>query len=205
MKEVTDFYQQQGADFFIRANNSAVLIQTAGQQTDWKPCTINYQEYEITSFDYQLGQYTHRIIAYRQANKTGQASLLSNDSKKYLFIITNDKQISEKQAIELYNKRGDSERVFDIQNNDFNWNSMPHSFLHQNTVYLIIMAVAHIIYKWIVAFFADIVNGITKTSRLKKFIFRFVNTVAKFTRSGRREITHLATDNQKLIDFLNSE
>jgi hypothetical protein len=120
IKEVTDFYQQEGVDFFIRANNSAVLIQTAGQQTDWKPCTINYQDYELTSFDYPFGKHTHRIIAYRYTNKTGQASLLSNDSKKYLFIITNDKQITEKQAIEFYNKRGDSERVFDIQNNDFN-------------------------------------------------------------------------------------
>ena len=190
--------------FFIRANNAAVLIQRAVKQTDWKLCAINYQDYEVTSFDYQFGKHIHRIIAYRYANKTGQASLLSNDSKKYLFIITNNKQIPEKEAIEFYNKRGDSERVFDIQNNDFNWNAMPHSFLHQNTVYLIIMAIAHIIYKWIVAIFANIVDGITRTSRLKKFIFRFVNTVAKFTKSARKNITHLATDNQKLIDFLNS-
>ena len=204
IKEVTDFYQQEGVDFFIRANNAAVLIQRAVKQTDWKHCAINYQDYEVTSFDYQFGKHIHRIIAYRYANKTGQASLLSNDSKKYLFIITNNKQIPEKEAIEFYNKRGDSERVFDIQNNDFNWNAMPHSFLHQNTVYLIIMAIAHIIYKWIVAIFANIVDGITRTSRLKKFIFRFVNTVAKFTKSARKNITHLATDNQKLIDFLNS-
>ena len=205
IKEVTDFYQLEDVDFFIRANNSAVLVQRASKQTKWEPCTINYQEYEVTSFDYQFGKHTHRIIAYRFSNKTKQASLLSNDDKKYLFIITNDKYITEKDAIEFYNKRGDSERVFDIQNNDFNWKNMPHSFLHLNAVYLIIMAVAHIIYKWIIGIFANIIDGITKTSRLKKFIFRCVNIIAKFTRSGRRHITHLATENQKLIDFINSE
>jgi hypothetical protein len=53
-------------------------------------------------------------------NKTGQISAFTNDAKKYLFIITNDWGVSEKEAIVFYNKRGDSERVFDIQNNDFN-------------------------------------------------------------------------------------
>ncbi len=81
---------------------------------------------------------------------------------------------------------------------------MPHSFLEENTVYLIIMAVAHIVYKWLLGIFATIVDGLTRTSRLKKFIFGVVSTVAKFTRSGRRTIVHLATDNKKLIKLANS-
>jgi hypothetical protein len=91
-----------------------------------------------------------------------------------------------------------------MQNNDFNWDSMPHSFLEENTVYLIIMAVAHIIYKYLLSIFSCLVEGLTKTSRLKKFIFRFVAKVAKLTRSGRRIIIHLATKNQKLIHLVNS-
>jgi hypothetical protein len=121
-----------------------------------------------------------------------------------MFIITNDWDVTEKEAILFYNKRGDSERVFDIQNNDFNWNSMPHSFLEENTVYLIIMAIAHILYKWLLNIFAEVVDGLSKTSRLKKFIFRFVATVAKFTRGGRRTILHLATNNHKLVQMINS-
>ena len=81
---------------------------------------------------------------------------------------------------------------------------MPHSFLEENTVYLIIMAIAHIKYKWLLSIFADVVDGLTKTSRLKKFIFRFVIIVAKFTKSGRRKIIHLATNNYKLIQMANS-
>jgi hypothetical protein len=157
------------------------LLTKAVDAQNWTACTINFQNIEVNSFKYRFGKFDHRIIAYRTPNKTGQRSMLTNDAKKYLFIITNDWDISEKEAIIFYNKRGNSERVFDIQNNDFNWKSMPHSFLEENTVYLIIMAVAHIIYKWLLSIFAEVVDGLTKTSRLKKFIFCFVTMVAKYT------------------------
>lgn len=204
IKEVTDYFHKEDILFSIRASNSETLLTMAADTENWKPCTINFQDLEVNSFKYQFGNFEHRIIAYRMPNKTGQRSVFTNDAKNYLFIITNDWDISEKEAIIFYNKRGDSERVFDIQNNDFNWDSMPHSFLEENTVYLIIMAVAHVIYKWLLNIFAGVVKGLTKTSRLKKFIFRFVATVAKFTRSGRRTIVHLATNNQKLIQISNS-
>ena len=204
IKEVTDYFHNENIDFFIRANNSETLLTQAADAENWKTCSINYQDMEVASFNYQFGKYSHRIIAYRFANKTGQISALTNDAKNYLFIITNDNEISEQEAITFYNKRGDSERVFDIQNNDFNWNSMPHSFLEQNTVYLIIMAFAHIIYKYILELFSEVVDGLSKTSRLKKFIFRVINIVAKFTRSGRQDIVQFATDNTRLINLTNS-
>ncbi len=204
IKEVTDHFHKEGILFSIRASNSENLLTMAADMVNWKSCTINFQDMEVNSFKYQFGNYGHRIIAYRMPNKTGQSSAFTNDAKNYLFIITNDWDISEKDAIVFYNKRGDSERVFDIQNNDFNWDSMPHSFLEENTVYLIIMAVAHIIYKWLLSIFAVVIDGLTKTSRLKKFIFRFVATVAKITCSGRRTVVHLATNNQKLIQMINS-
>ncbi|MBI9030880.1 IS1380 family transposase, partial [bacterium] len=204
IKEVTDHFHNEGILFFIRANNSETLVTRAADQENWQHCTINFQDMEVTSFPYQFGKHEHRIIAYRTPNKTGQIGAFSRDAKKYMFIITNRWEVSEIEAIEFYNKRGDSERVFDIQNNDFNWNSMPHSFLEENTVYLIIMAVAHIIYKWLLSIFCQTVKGLTKTSRLKKFIFKFVNTVAKFTQSGRQQIVHLATKNQALIKLANA-
>jgi hypothetical protein len=204
IKEVTDYFHSEDILFFIRANNSEALLTQAADTEKWMPCTINFQDMEVASFAYQFGKYKHRIIAYRMPNKTGQISAFTGDAKNYLFIITNDWEIAEKEAITFYNKRGDSERVFDIQNNDFNWNSMPHSFLEENTVYLIIMAVAHIIYKWLVDIFSTVVEGLTKTSRLKKFIFRLVNIVAKITKSGRQQIVHLATKNEALLKLANT-
>jgi hypothetical protein len=204
IKEVTDYFHEEDILFSIRASNSETLLTMAADTENWRACSINFQDMEVNSFKYQFGKYEHRIIAYRVPNKSGQMSAFTNDANNYLFIITNDWDISEKDAIKFYNKRGDSERVFDVQNNDFNWDSMPHSFLEENTVYLIIMAIAHIMYKWLLNIFADVVEGLTKTSRLKKFIFRFVAIAAKFTRSGRRMIVHLATSNKKLIQMANS-
>lgn len=204
IKEVTDHFHDEDIYFFIRANNSETLLAQAADAENWMPCTINFQDIEVASFPYQFGKYKHRIIAYRMPNKTGQISAFTNDANNYLFIITNDWEISEEPAIKFYNKRGDSERVFDIQNNDFNWNSMPHSFLEENTVYLIIMAFAHIIYKWLLSIFSKVVDGLTKTSRLKKFIFRLINIVAKITKSGRQQIIHIDTQNEMLLKLGNT-
>ncbi len=204
IKEVTDYFHEQEMLFLIRANSSETLLCLSSEVINWQSVTINFQDMEVASFPYQFGNYKHRIVVYRIKNKTGQISVLTGDAKKYMFIITNDNDMSEKQVIEFYNKRGDSERVFDIQNNDFNWSSMPHSFLEENTVYLIIMAVAHIIYKWILSIFCNHVDGINQTTRLKKFIFRVVITAAKFTKSGRRNFIHLSSQNNNLIKMLNS-
>lgn len=204
IKDVTDYFQSESILFSIRANSSEVLLTHAADAENWQCCTVNFQNMEVASFPYQFGKHKHRIIAYRWPNKNGQVSAFSRDAKNYLFIITNDWKISEEEGIVFYNKRGDSERVFDIQNNDFNWNSMPHSFLEENTVYLVIMAVAHIIYRWLLAIFSEVVVGVTKTSRLKKFVFRFVNTVAKITKGSRREIIHLVTENNDLIKLMNA-
>ncbi len=204
IKEVTDYFHQQGIKFFIRAKHSAILLIKAADTKNWHTCSINEQPMEVASFNYQFGEYIHRIIAYRVPNKTGQISILTHDAKNYLFIITNDFEIPEEAAIDFYNKRGTSEKVFDIQNNDFNWDSMPHSFLGKNTTYLIIMAFAHIMYKYLLGIFSRVVEGLTKTSRIKKFIFRVVTIAAKITKSGRQQHIWLATDNEALIQLANA-
>ena len=195
IKEVVDFFHSKNILFTIRANQSQALLETASRNKDWNNCTIGIQDMQVTSLAYLFGDAAHRIVAYRVPNKSKQINTTTKDAFKYMFIITNDWEMSEKQVIEYYNARGASEKIFDIQNNDFNWNCMPHSVLEENTVYLIIMAIAHIIYKWLLSIFSELVDGLTNSSRLKKFIFRFVAVVAKITRSGRREIIAIATDN----------
>ena len=204
IKEVVDFFHSKNILFTIRANQSHALLESAAANKDWNKCTIGIQDMEVTSLAYLFGNAAQRVVAYRVDNKTKQINSTTKDAFKYMFIITNDWDMSEKQVIECYNARGASEKVFDIQNNDFNWNCMPHSFLEENTVYLIIMAMAHIIYKWLLNIFSKHVDGLTNSSRLKKFIFRFVAVVAKVTRSGRREIIAIATCNKKIIQAINT-
>ena len=204
IQEVTDYFDSQDILFFIRANQSQCLLGAAGSSEQWQDCTIGYQDMQTTTLAYQFGNAAHRIVAYRVPNKTGQANTFTGDAHKYMFIITNDWQMSDKQVIEFYNQRGASEKVFDVQNNDFNWKCMPHSFLRENTVYLIIMAIAHMVYKWLINSFSKHIEGLSPKARLKQFIFRFVTTVAKITKSGRRQIIALATTNQNILKFTNA-
>ena len=71
-------------------------------------------------------------------------------------------------------------------------------------MYLILTAFVHVVYRYLLEIFSGVAEGLTQNSRLKRFIFRLVNIVAKFTRSGRRQIIHLATKNKKLVMLLNS-
>lgn len=201
---VTDYFDSQQMLFFIRANQSQCLLEAASRSEHWQECTIGYQEMQTTTLAYQFGNAAHRIVAYRVPNSKGQVNTFTGDAYKYMFIMTNDWQMSDKQVIEFYNQRGASEKVFDVQNNDFNWKCMPHSFLQENTVYLIIMAIAHIVYKWLIKTFSKLVLGLNPNARLKQFIFRFVNIVAKITKSGRRQIIALATTNQRILNFTNA-
>ena len=53
---------------------------------------------------------------------------------------------------------------------------MPHSFLEENTVYLILMAFVHVVYKYLLEIFSGVVEGLTKTSHrlhLTSHIFKF--------------------------------
>jgi hypothetical protein len=83
-------------------------------------------------------------------------------------------QSTEKEVIEHYNGRGASEKTFDIQNNDFGWKHLPTPDMNANTAYLIITAMLKNFYNELVAKVSKVFTDILPTSRLKRFIFRFI-------------------------------
>jgi hypothetical protein len=120
--------------------------------------------------------------------------MFTEDTCVYRSILTNDWQSTEKEAIEYYNQRGGSEKLFDIMNNDFGWKHLPCSFLNENTVYLIIMAMAKNFYNYFVEKVSMVFEDIKPTTRLKRFIFRFISVAGKWVRSGRQWTLKLYTD-----------
>jgi len=66
------------------------------------------------------------------------------------------------------------ERNFDDLKNNFNWSRLPFSFLNENTVFLIISAIAYIIYQYIINIFSKKVDFVKKNFWLKNFIFHFI-------------------------------
>ena len=91
------------------------------------------------------------------------------------------------EKVKHYNKRGTAEQVFDRQNNDFGWAHLPKSFMNQNTVFLLITAMAANFYRYIVALpLMAVLFGIKATDRVKSFLFRFIAVPAKWIRTARQ-------------------
>lgn len=93
----------------------------------------------------------------------------------------------------FYNKRGGSERVLDVMNNDFGWAKLPCSFLSENTAFMILTAIIANFYRYIIGLYSESIRWLNPTWRLKKFIFRFITVPAKWIRSARQNILKLYT------------
>ncbi len=194
IKELCDYLEKQHVTFYIRAEQSDTLLFNASMCESWNKCEIGYRNYEVSSIEHSFGKHDHRIVCYRWPNTTGQTRIITGDANSYLFIITNDRTKSEKQIIEFYNARGNAERLFDILNNDFNWNSLPCSRMEYNTVYMIIMAMCLVMYRWSITALSRICPGLEPYYRLKKFTFRLICIAAKTVRTARRQVVKLFTD-----------
>ena len=129
----------------------------------------------------------------RERNTDGQGNIFSGDSFIYRAIMTNNNEMTDKEIVEFYNDRGQSERLFDEMNNDFLWKKMTSSFLHENTVFLVMMAICRNLFHFLTEFISRKLDFIKPNFRLKKFIFRFMVVPSKWIRQGRRDVLKLFT------------
>ena len=105
----------------------------------------------------------------------------------YRCILTNDYTSTNREIVEFYNLRGGKERIFDDMNNGFGWARLPKSFMNQNTVFLLLTAMAANFYQYIVALpLMAVLFGIKATDRVKSFLFRFIAVPAKWIRTARQ-------------------
>lgn len=182
--------------FYIRANRSSELYSQITAIEKWEKVVINYKNYEVASLEFTqfFEEQNYRLVIMREDSSDGQLDLFTGDTFKYRSILTNDWENTEKDVIEYYNQRGASEKTFDVMNNDFGWNHLPCSFLNENTAYLIIMALAKNFYNYVVEKVSRVFDDIQPTTRLKRFIFRFVTVAGKWIYSGRQWVLKLYTE-----------
>lgn len=168
-KELMDMIHNRNADFFIRYRKNSEFVDVLKfGGLKWDIITIGEREFDITSINYSDVLKTtkpYRIVITRYKNKGEYA---------YRGIITNNTQMSDKDVIYFYNKRGAIERNFDDLKNNFNWDRLPFSFLNENTVFMIISAITSIIYQYLISKFSKKVDFVKQTDRLKNFIFHFI-------------------------------
>jgi hypothetical protein len=189
-KEIVKVVETNSEYFYIRAQRCDDLFGKINQIKEWTAVEIGFKQYEVASIQYTpFGEdKAYRYVVSREKNTDGQCNLFTGDRYLYRAIMTNDHEKTDLEVVGFYNDRGESERLFDEMNNDFNWNKLPFSFLHENTVFMIIMAMCRNMYHFLLEYISKKVDFVKTTFRLKKFIFRFVVVPTKWIRQSRQDI-----------------
>jgi hypothetical protein len=194
-RDIIEVVSEYCKTFYIRANQCISLTKKILDQQKWENVEINNISYEVCSFEYQPFKYekgeekkTYRLVVMRKDTGEKQLDLFTADTMEYRSILTNDWLSTEKEVIEYYNQRGAEERTIDVLNNDFGWKQMPFSFMEENTVFLMLMMICKNIYTWLLSKISNVFEGLKKTYRLKKFIFRFITVPAKWIKTGGQMI-----------------
>ena len=181
--------------FYIRAGKCQSLYEEMTKITDWKKEEINFENYEVTSIPFTsfLQEENYRLVIQRQKRKDNQLDLFDGEYT-YRCILTNDHESSEKDIVLFYNARGACERTFDMMNNDFGWSHLPCSFLKENTVFLLLTAMAKNFYAYLIEKVAAVFEDLEPVSRVKRFIFRFITVPAKWVNTGRQWVLNIYSD-----------
>ena len=125
---------------------------------------------------------------------TSEADRVTGGQTPCVFTSTN------REIVEFYNLRGGKERIFDDMNNGFGWARLPKSFMAENTVFLLLTAIIHNFYKFLMGRLDTKAFGLKKTSRIKAFVFKFISVPAKWIRTARHYELNIYTDNQSYLN-----
>lgn len=194
---------EHGQHVFVRAEMCRSLREKLlNPRREWRATTVGDQQMEVLSmpFDGLGGDIPHcRLVVQRQRKRAGtQLDCFEDggdDVYVYRAILTNEWDMTEEEVISFYNQRGAKEKVFDQMDNDFGWHYLPKGLLKENTVFMILTAIIRNFYELILQNAKLRAFGIQAKTRMKAFINRVINVVAKWTRGGRRDILTIYTDN----------
>jgi len=182
---------------YIRARKDSLVMNAIVSIKEWEEVrTKNGIEYfgstQFTPFERRAEEHhlkhllqPYRLVVNKTKNSDGQINLFTGEACDYTVIVTNDYQMSNQEIKSFYDQRGAREREFDVLKNDFGWNSMPFSKLEYNTVHLMFCAMCRNLYTYIIKLFSRKTSNLSPDFRIKKFIFRFICTPAKWVKSGR--------------------
>jgi len=185
--------------FYVRIDDSQNLRDAIKDipQSNWKQITLNNKKVEVadTPFIPFNGKKAYRAVVQRRKRKDGQFDIFTQSPYTYYAIMTNNEtpEATNEYVTQFYNGRGDSERNFDILNNDFNCNRLPFSYLNANLVYLFAAAISFTLFEWIKKIFFN--KGVIENTimRCKKFLFDFMILPAKWIKTGRQWVYKIFT------------
>jgi len=186
-QDIIEVVAAHSEKFYIRANRCASLTERIRHIENWETVEIGFKEYQVATLKFTqfFEDRNYRLVVMREKSTDPQLNLFTGDNFIYRCILTNDHETSEKEVIEYYNQRGSSETNFDVMNNDFGWNRLPCSDMEPNTVFLIMTAMFKNFYDYFLPTIAQYFKNISPTSRLKRFIFRFISVAGQWVYQNR--------------------
>ena len=194
-REIVEVVAANSELFYIRANRCETLTDRILHIEEWETVEINFKMYQVASLKFTsfFEDRNYRLVVMREESDDPQPSLFTG---KFIYrcILTNDHESSEKEIIEYYNQRGASENNFDVMNNDFGWKHLPCSDMNYNTVYMMITAMIKNFYLYIIAHISGFFSDISPTTRIKRFIFRFICVAGRWVYQNRQWKIRLYTN-----------
>jgi len=97
---------------------------------------------------------------------------------QYKMITTNDWTTPAEDLILFYNNRGTAERQFSFMKNDFGWKYPPFAKMNENTVFMIISALANNTFRSVVKLIESKIPEIKQTTGIKNFKKAFIEVIA---------------------------
>ena len=196
-EDIVEVVAKYTEKFYIRAERCESLYGKVTRQTGWTETEIGLQKCELQAFPFDgfdgIGHL--RSVVQRQRIKKGEELDLFDGEYTYRSILTSDWDMDDEGIVLRYNDRGGSEQVFDVQNNDFGWAHLPKSFMNENTVFMLLTAIAANFYRFIVSLpLMAFLFGVEATSRVKRFVFRFVTVPAKWVRIARQNVLNIYSE-----------
>lgn len=195
-QDVIDVVDKNSQSFYIRANKSTTIFEQIENVKNWQELELNYKKYEVASIVFKqfFEERNYRLVIMREKANTSQIDMFTKDNMKYRTILTNDWDSTEKEVIEYYNQRGKSEKIFDVMNNDFGWKRLPFSFLNQNCSFMIITAMIKNFYTYFLSIVSEDFEDLEPTSRLKRFVFKFISVAGQWIHQARQHKLRLFSD-----------
>lgn len=195
-QDIIDVVDKNSKLFYIRANKSKNIFEQIQEVENWQEIELNYKKYEVASIVFKqfFEDRNYRLVIMREKANTSQIDMFTKDNMNYRTILTNDWDSTEKEAIEYYNQRGESEKMFDVMNNDFGWKRLPFSFLDQNCSFMIITAMIKNFYTYFISIISTKFKDLKPTSRLKRFVFKFISVAGQWIYQGRQYKLRLFSD-----------
>ena len=159
---------------------------------------------EVAAIQYQplLAQQAYRLVILRKTIDVKRKDRVEERQVRYLFYITNRKDLRPEEVVGLANDRCDQENVIEQLKNGVNAMRMPVQDLDSNWAYMVMAALAWNLKAWYGLLVPDRERGWELVPmEFRRFLHAIILLPCQILRAGRKIVYRLLGYNRWLKDF----